>query len=108
MRTKVYEQLVKCGLPCFYVSKKNAVADEYIIFSYSNTLSKIADCEESEIKYLLYLNVYTKDDNEDLKLKIIKNMNEIGFYCKNITSVYYEEQLELFNQAMQFQAIKER
>ena len=108
LREEIYNALVKSSLPCFYVNKKNSKAKECIIFSYSEVLNKIVECKEDLNKVNVYINVYTEDDNEEIKNTIIKSMEEIGFVKRQTPNAMYDESLDLFNTPLQFQGLRER
>lgn len=108
IREELYNALIKSSLPCFYITKKNSKAKEYLIFSYTEILNKMVEGKEDLNKINVFINVYTKDDDEEIKTKIINAMEEIGFIKKQTPNAMYDESLDLFNTPMQFQGLRER
>lgn len=108
IREELYNALVKSSLPCFYITKKNSKAKEYLIFSYTEILNKIVEGKEDLNKINVFVNVYTKDDNQEIKNKIVQAMEEIGFVKRQTPNAMYDESLDVFNSSLQFQGLRER
>lgn len=102
MNKEIIKALKDIGIPVYFINKKDTKAKEYIIFSYTANPVKFADNEEDLTNILVYINLYMKDNFLAMKKKIETKMKELGYIRKAVPNAYYEEKLELYNQALQF------
>lgn len=102
LNKEIIKGLKNIGIPVYFINKKDAKAKEYIIFSYTENPVKFADNQEDLTNIIVYMNLYMKDNFLAMKKKIEMIMKELGYIRKTVPNAYYEEKLELYNQALQF------
>lgn len=107
MNKEIIESLeLELNIPCFFI-KKSKKADNYIIFSISETPRKFCDDEEDIINCLVTMNLFYKGNFIEVKNKIIKIMKKLGYTRKHTPNAYWEDSLGCYNQAFQFSKLIE-
>lgn len=102
MNKEIIEALeLELNIPCFFI-KKSKKADNYIIFSISETPKKFCDNEEDTYSCLITMNLFYQSNFIEIKNKIIKIMKELGYARKTTPNAYWEDSLGCYNQAFQF------
>lgn len=97
-----FSTLNKLDVPVYFMSKKE-IKPPMVLF---NITSERGDCfwedEEQVIKYKIIVNIFSRENFFALKNQIVKIMREAGFIRTDIPSCLYLEDIDMYNQPINF------
>lgn len=107
MQQYVMETLKPLDVPVYYVARKEAKLP-LVVFNVTHEKShSYWDDEETAIKYNVMINIFSRGNFVPIKNKIVELMKANGFKRYAITECIYQEDLEIYNQPLEFSYIKE-
>lgn len=107
IRKIIVEVLKPLNVPVTF-QKYSGKADTYITFhEYFETGEEYEDDEETLTAHYVQVDVWSKNDYEELVKKVKENLTKIGF--KRINEVdLYEEDTKIYHKGLKFYYLEER
>ncbi|QCX34670.1 hypothetical protein FDN13_13705 [Caloramator sp. E03] len=107
IRKIIVEALKPLNVPVTF-QKYSGKADTYITFhEYFETGEEYEDDEETLTAHYVQIDIWSKNDYEELVKKVKENLTKIGF--KRINEVdLYEEDTKIYHKGLKFYYLEER
>ena len=107
IRKLIVETLKPLNVPVTF-QKYSGKADTYITFhEYFETGEEYEDDEETLTAHYVQIDIWSKNDYEELVKKVKENLTKIGF--KRINEVdLYEEDTKIYHKGLKFYYLEER
>lgn len=103
----VNETLKPMPIPVYFLAKKE-IEPPMVLFNVNGEKgSMFYDNEEQEIVYKVMVNIFSKGNFIEYKKQIMKLMKQAGFIRTDVPACIYLEDVELYNQPMNFKFYKE-
>lgn len=103
----VFETLKPLDIPVFFTARKESKLPLVVFNITGETGYEYWDDEETTTKYRISINIFSKGNYIKYKKQIKQLMKDAGFKRTDIPECQYQEDVEIFNQPMFFEYIKE-
>lgn len=104
MIKKIKEALNSISIPSYYLIR-DGTEEECIVYSYISNPQEYADNAIRNTKYTILINIYVKNNVENIKKEVLNSMRLNGFLGGNVQNtmpIYRDNQLIEFNTAIKF------
>lgn len=102
-----FDTLKPLDIPVYFMSKKE-VAPPLVVFSINGERgNKFWDDDEQEIVYKVTVNIFARSNFIKYKNQILKLMKQAGYLRVDIPACIYLEDIDLYNQPINFKYYKE-
>lgn len=102
-----FETLKPLDIPVFFSAKKE-VAPPLVVFNITSEKGNMFwDNEETEVVYKITVNIFARENFVGYKNQIIRLMKDAGYIRTDVPACVYLEDIDLYNQPIQFKYYKE-
>ena len=103
----IFETLRPLDIPVYFVSKKE-VSPPMVVFNITGERGNVFwENDEQETVYKVTVNIFSRTNFVKYKNKILELMGKAGFIRSDIPSCIYLEDIDIYNQPIQFKFYRE-
>ena len=103
----VFDTLKALDIPVYFVSKKE-VSPPMVVFNITGERGNVFwENDEQETVYKITVNIFSRTNFIKYKNQIMKLMKGAGFLKYDVPSCIYLEDVDMFNQPLQFRFYRE-
>lgn len=98
----IKDTLTPLGIPVAFLTRKDTNEFPFIVYNIYEKGNEFADDNEESIMYDIMITLFSKDNFEILKDDTINLLLNAGFIKVDIPPTIYVEEIDVYNQPMNF------
>lgn len=107
MEKYLLELLESFDIETYFITRKNSSQAPCIVYNFIESPKAYSDDDEELTEYEVFFHIYAGDDIIDIKKRLMKLLKENGFQKKPTSIPIYMDDLECYEQVLQYSKIFE-